>query len=84
MSIARTYLQPHYGNGVFGNVCLSAGQHPIAVMGVVDMFGLGLFDGSLAFTSLTNGGPSLIGRVHRYSNATSERLLLHCNFEEER
>ena len=23
--IARTYLQPHYGNGVFGNV--SAGQH---------------------------------------------------------
>ena len=25
--IARTYLQPHYGNGVFGNVYLSAGQH---------------------------------------------------------
>ena len=24
--IARTYLQPHYGNGVFGNVYLSAGQ----------------------------------------------------------
>ena len=24
---ARTYLQPHYGNGVFGNVYLSAGQH---------------------------------------------------------
>ena len=25
--IAQTYLQPHYGNGVFGNVYLSAGQH---------------------------------------------------------
>ena len=25
--MARTYLQPHYGNGVFGNVYLSAGQH---------------------------------------------------------
>ena len=24
---ARSYLQPHYGNGVFGNVYLSAGQH---------------------------------------------------------
>ena len=24
---ARTYLQPHYGNGVFGNVYLSAGKH---------------------------------------------------------
>ena len=24
---AGTYLQPHYGNGVFGNVYLSAGQH---------------------------------------------------------
>ena len=24
---ARTYLQLHYGNGVFGNVYLSAGQH---------------------------------------------------------
>ena len=24
---ARTYLQPHYGNGVFRNVYLSAGQH---------------------------------------------------------
>ena len=24
---ARTYLQPHYGNGVFNNVYLSAGQH---------------------------------------------------------
>ena len=24
---ARTYLQPHYGKGVFGNVYLSAGQH---------------------------------------------------------
>ena len=24
---ARTYLQPHYGNVVFGNVYLSAGQH---------------------------------------------------------
>ena len=24
---ARTYLQPHYGNGVFGNVYLPAGQH---------------------------------------------------------
>ena len=24
---ARTYLQPHYGNEVFGNVYLSAGQH---------------------------------------------------------
>ena len=41
--LARTYLQPHYGNGVFGNVYLSAGQHcrhPIAAMGVVDTFGL--------------------------------------------
>ena len=27
INIARTYLQPHYGNGVFGNVYLSAGQH---------------------------------------------------------
>jgi hypothetical protein len=25
--LAGTYLQPHYGNGVFGNVYLSAGQH---------------------------------------------------------
>ena len=25
--IARTYLQPHYRNGVFGNVYLSAGRH---------------------------------------------------------
>ena len=25
--LARTCLQPHYGNGVFGNVYLSAGQH---------------------------------------------------------
>ena len=24
---ARTYLQPHYGNGVYGNVYLLAGQH---------------------------------------------------------
>ena len=24
---ARMYLQPDYGNGVFGNVYLSAGQH---------------------------------------------------------
>ena len=24
---AGTYLQPHYGNGVFGSVYLSAGQH---------------------------------------------------------
>jgi hypothetical protein len=24
---AGTYIQPHYGNGVFGNVYLSAGQH---------------------------------------------------------
>ena len=24
--MARTYLQPHYGNGVFGNVYLLAGQ----------------------------------------------------------
>ena len=24
---ARTYLQPHYDTGVFGNVYLSAGQH---------------------------------------------------------
>jgi hypothetical protein len=24
---ARMYLQPHYGNVVFGNVYLSAGQH---------------------------------------------------------
>ena len=27
MDMARTYLQPHYGKGVFGNVYLSAGQH---------------------------------------------------------
>ena len=26
-SKAKTYLQPHYSNGVFGNVYLSAGQH---------------------------------------------------------
>ena len=26
--IARAYLQPHYGNGVFGNVYLSAGHTP--------------------------------------------------------
>ena len=26
-SKAGKYLQPHYGNGVFGNVYLSAGQH---------------------------------------------------------
>jgi hypothetical protein len=26
-SYAGTYLQPHYGNGVFGNVYLSAGEH---------------------------------------------------------
>ena len=25
--IAQMYLQPHYANGVFGNVYLSAGQH---------------------------------------------------------
>ena len=25
--IAQTYLQPHYGNWVFSNVYLSAGQH---------------------------------------------------------
>ena len=25
--MARPYLQPHYGNGVFSNVYLSAGQH---------------------------------------------------------
>ena len=25
--IAQKYLQPHYSNGVFGNVYLSAGQH---------------------------------------------------------
>ena len=24
---AQTYLQTHYGNGVFNNVYLSAGQH---------------------------------------------------------
>ena len=24
---AQTYLKPHYGNGVFSNVYLSAGQH---------------------------------------------------------
>ena len=24
---AQTYLQPHYNNGVFGNVYLLAGQH---------------------------------------------------------
>merc|ERR1712051_961726 len=45
-AIARTYLQPHYGNGFFwqclpfswtrlrGKYC----RHPIAVTGVVDMF----------------------------------------------
>ena len=27
IDIAGMYLQPHYGNGVFGNVYLSAGQH---------------------------------------------------------
>jgi hypothetical protein len=27
VAMAGTYLQPHYGNGVFGNVYLSAGQH---------------------------------------------------------
>ena len=26
-NLVRTYLQPHYGNGVFGKVYLSAGQH---------------------------------------------------------
>ena len=26
-SYAQMYLQPHYGNGIFGNVYLSAGQH---------------------------------------------------------
>ena len=42
---APTYLQPHYGNGVFGNVYLLAlnntkhCQRPIAVMGVVDTLG---------------------------------------------
>ena len=48
---ARTYLQPHYGNGVLGNVVQLKGdfswttlrgkhcRHPIAVMGVVDTFG---------------------------------------------
>ena len=43
---ARTYLQPHYGNGFFGNVCLSAVQHrgklcrhPVALMGILDTFG---------------------------------------------
>ena len=25
--LAQTYLQPHYCNGVFNNVYLSAGQH---------------------------------------------------------
>ena len=43
---ARTYLQPHYGNGVFWQ-CLPFSwttlrgkhcRHPIAVMGVVDTF----------------------------------------------
>ena len=27
LDIVRTYLQPHYGNGVFSNVYFSAGQH---------------------------------------------------------
>ena len=27
LDLAGTYLQPHYGNGVFGNVNLSAEQH---------------------------------------------------------
>ena len=27
IDLARTYLHPHYGNGVFSNVSLSAGQH---------------------------------------------------------
>ena len=38
------YLQPHYGNGVFGNAFLPVGQHcrhPIAVMGIVDTFSPG-------------------------------------------
>ena len=47
--MARTYLQPHYGNGVFGNVLPFSWttlrgkhcRHPIAVMGVVDTFGHG-------------------------------------------
>ena len=35
---AQTYLQPHYGNGVFSWTTLRGKhyQHPIAVMGVVD------------------------------------------------
>ena len=43
----RMYLQPHYGNGVFGNVYLSAGEDqevkiagtPLPSLGVVDKFG---------------------------------------------
>ena len=50
MNLAQKYLQPYYNNGVFGNIHPSAGQHykinidgtPIAVMGVVDKFGLRL------------------------------------------
>ena len=41
--LVLTYLQLHYGNGVFGNVYLSLRgkhcRHPIAVMGVVDTIG---------------------------------------------
>ena len=39
--MARTYLQPHYGNGVFSWTTLRDKhcRHPIAVMGVVDTFG---------------------------------------------
>ena len=42
---AQKYLQPYYGNGVFGNVFSWATlrgkhcRHPIDVMGVVDTFG---------------------------------------------
>ena len=43
--LARTYLQPHFSNGVFSNVYLSAGtprgkrcRPPIPVMGVADAF----------------------------------------------
>ena len=48
-------LQPHYGNGVFGNIYFSAGQHSIAVIGVVDMFGPGM--GKTSFVVLVDPYP---------------------------
>ena len=67
-NITRTYLQSHYGNGVFGNVYLSTGQyfvcrHPIAVMRVVDMLGQCAMSGTdmiIMDTSEKGFGPSLM------------------------